>query len=102
MILGGDENQIVTAIGRRDVVTQNSKQVKGNMAAMVAISGIAGIMGIVGRQPRSGIMLRMDPVAIVRPRRADSENGQHQPQREEAFQYAHGAFINRLIRLMVD
>lgn len=96
MVFRGRKQQMVASKGLRNAFAENSQQMKADMATMVATGGIAIILGIVGRKSGSGFMLCKNRVAVKRPRSAESEDGQNQPQREEAFEHAHGTLINRL------
>jgi hypothetical protein len=64
---------------RHNTVTRHTQEVEAEMATMVATARIAVILGIVGRRPGSCVVPGKDRVAVVRPSRAESEDGQHQP-----------------------
>ncbi len=68
-----------TAMDRRRTAAQYAQQVDADMATVVTISRIAVVLRVVSRQPGSGVEFRKDRMAIIRPRRAESEDGQHQP-----------------------
>lgn len=75
-----------------NTAARQPQEMEAEMATMIAIGGIAVILQILSGRSGSSVLPGKNRMAVIRPRRAESEDGQHQPERKEAFEHAYGTF----------